>query len=47
LLAVPSRNSSPQQPHVSRASGDRVYGDAQSQARQVLLGRGDVPVAGS
>jgi hypothetical protein len=47
LLAVPTRNSSPQQPHVSRASGDRVYGDAQAQARHVLLGRGDAPAAGS
>jgi hypothetical protein len=47
LLAVPTRNSSLQQPHVSRASGDRVYGDAQAQARHVLLGRGDAPAASS
>jgi hypothetical protein len=47
LFAVPTRNSSPQQPHVSRASGDRVYGDAQALARHVLLGRGDAPAAGS
>src|ERR1700752_2037320 len=47
LLAVPARNSSPQPPHVSRASGDRVYGDAQALARRVLLGRGDAPAAGS
>ena len=47
LLAAPTPNSSPQQPHVSRARGDRVYGDAQALARHVLLGRGDAPTAGS
>lgn len=47
LLAVPMRSLSPQQPHVTRASGDRVYGDAQAQARHVLFARGDAPAAGS
>jgi hypothetical protein len=47
LLAVPTRNLSPQQPRVSRASADRVYGDAQAQARHVLRGRDDAPSAGS
>ncbi len=46
LLDVPTRTSSSQRPDVSRASGNRVYGDAQVLARHVLLGRGDAP-AGS
>lgn len=43
LLNVPTRTSSPHRPDVSRADGNRVYGDAQMLARHVLLGGGDTP----